>query len=240
MRRWLELLTGLAGLITMGALFFQGRPLDGVLALLAGGACLAWGLVVLTFPWDLHFQARAVLVELERSRARGMVPGVEADPAFVRAVARRTLVVALSAHALSALGVLAVAAWLHWPEGNVIAAAYLVSATFRPVGAWATHLRDQLQRAMVETTHPRDDVLAMRARVDRLERDAARAQVERTAEREAQEAVNERLRGEARRLDHQLELLGRQLQSSVERLTDDRELLAGLRAFLRMVREPAP
>jgi hypothetical protein len=231
----LELLTGLGGLVTLGALFFVGRPLDGTFALLAGAACLAWGLVVLSLPWDLHFRARAVLAELERSRARGLATAV--DPAVIRGIARRTLGVALGAHAASALAVVGLAAWLDWPAGNGVAVAYLVSATFRPAGAWAMHLRDQLGRAMVEATHPRDDVLALRARLEALEHRAEEARRELEGLQQARSAADERLRAEAARLDLQVDRLGRQLESSVARLTDDRELLAGLRAFLRMVRE---
>jgi hypothetical protein len=228
-RFWLGVLTVLAALAALGLVLLEA---SWRLELLVGAAGFAWLLLVLTLPWDLHFQAVGVLRELERSLARGLQP--VADRRALRRIARRTVAIALGLHLLSALAV-AGATWF-WelgPTGGWIAAIYLGSSVMRPIGAWYVHLRAELRQTLGEVTHPRDDVLALRVRVDQLE--ALRREV---AERhERQEAAHAELREANRRLEHKLSAVARRFEETLEHLTDNRELIAGVRAFLRMIRE---
>jgi hypothetical protein len=243
MRRWLGVWTFVGATAALIAVLVVGPPIEGLVSGLALAAALAWGLVVLTLPWDLHFQARRVLHEHDRSLARGLV--VHVGRADIARVARRTLAVALLAHLGSAAGAALVAAAIDWPAGWLVAAAYVASCGFRPIGAWYTHLRAWLAQAHGEVTHPREDLLALRARVDRLEAalaatrgEAATAAAE-LAKVEATFAKAEAaLRAEDRRLATRIDALARGFEDAVARLTDDRDLLAGIRAFLRMVRAP--
>jgi hypothetical protein len=233
-RFWLGLLTGLAALAALGLLLWGG-PAPWRFELLAGAAGFAWLLLVLTLPWDLHFQATRVLHELDRSLARGLQP--VADKRAVRRIARRTVGIALGLHLLSALAV-AGATWF-WglgPTGGWMAAVYLGSSVLRPTGAWYVHLREELRKTLGEVTHPRDDVLALKTRLVQLEH----LQKEVVLLREAHEAEKAALHEETRRLAHKLEAVGRRFEQALDQLTDNRELIAGIRAFLRLIHEPRP
>lgn len=231
MKFWLGALTVLAALVALAVVLLD-LPVAWRLDILFGAVGFGWLLLVLTLPWDLHFQAKNVLYEIDRSLARGLRP--ETNRGAVQRIARRTLGVAVGLHLLSALGVALAAWWSAWAAGGWIAGVYLASTVLRPLGAWYVHLRGELSRAMGEATHPRDDVIALRERVRALEG----LPQELRSLREQHEAALLELREADRALDRKLDLVGRRFEESLEHLTDNRELLAGLRAFLRMIREP--
>lgn len=231
MKFWISALTVLAALVGLAVVLLD-LPTELRIDILAGAAGFGWLLVVLTLPWDLHFQATTVLREIDRSLARGLSP--VAERGAVRKIARRTAAVAVGLHVLSASAVaLATWWWEAWPTGGFIAAIYLASSVLRPSFAWYKHLREELQRTLGEATHPRDDVLALKARVEQLES----LQREVAELRERNESLATELREEDRRLDRKLDAIGRRFEDTLQHLTDNREILAGIRAFLRMIRE---
>lgn len=232
MRFWLGLLTVLVALVALGIVLLD-LPTVSRLDILFGAVGFAWLLVVLTLPWDLHFQATNVLREIDRSLARGLKP--VADRGAVRRIARRTMGIAIGLHLLSAAAVGAATwYWEQWPTGAFIAGVYLVSSVLRPLGAWYLHLREELRNQLGEATHPRDDVLALKARIEALEH--LERQID--EQRASHEAALAEQREEIRKLDRKLDAVGRRFEETLEHLTDNRELLAGIRAFLRMIRTP--
>ncbi|MEO0540877.1 MAG: hypothetical protein AAFZ80_08430, partial [Cyanobacteria bacterium P01_A01_bin.105] len=66
-----------------------GSALDWVI----GGASFWWLAVIVTFPWDIHFQAKGVLAEMGQSKDRDILIGAEPQ-SYVQNLARRSLVVA--------------------------------------------------------------------------------------------------------------------------------------------------
>lgn len=218
------------GLVGIGIVVWD---LPGVrLEILLGGIAFAWGLALLTLPWDVHFQAVGVLRELDRSIARGLRPQV--DRRQIVRLARRTLLVSLALHAGSAAAALGAAWWWSaWSTAGWLAAVYLGSTALRPIGAWYRHVREELRRSLGEVSFPRDDVQALRARVEALEELPRRL----AALEERLEQASTSLAREDARLDRRLDAVGRRFEETLEHLTDNRELLAGIRAFLRMIRE---
>jgi hypothetical protein len=202
--------------------------------MIAGGFCLVWLFVLLKAPWDLFFQAQAVVDEMASSREGGIRVD-ETREAYVRRLRGRLLLVALGAHALSA----AVSAGIAIFGGGVIgwwfAAFYLISTAFRPAVSAYRHLMRRLRQLFEEARFPRQDVLEMRGRVERhegeipalrdridhLERDLARE----TASRESEDRV---LRGN-------VEATAREMEKSLSRLTDNQEVVRGIQAFVRLV-----
>lgn len=209
-------------------------PLVQVATLAAGIAALAWLLVVVVMPWNLVFQARRVVVEAARSRARGLAVD-EAQVDEARRLYARTWKVAVALHLGSAA--LLGAGALVWgePLAAVFAALFLVSTAGRPAIVVYGELRRRLAQALTEVSFPRDDVATVRTEVRRCE-----AGLERLTR--AKVTVNERLDAlaaadEERR--RQLAEVSRRFEDTVERLTDNREIITGLKAFLRLVQAPA-
>jgi hypothetical protein len=199
----------------------------------AGAAllCLAWLLVIVVLPWNVYFQARHVLFEMQRSRGRGIAVS-DTQHAEAQRVERRMLRVSIGMHVVSALLLALGAALLMQPLGYAFSALFLLSTLFRPGVEYYRYLRRRLADLLADVTYPRDDVHALVASVrahtqsleslkhahDALERDAL-----------ARDQAQQR----------KLDAVARRFDETLDRLTDSRELVAGLRAFLKMVREDA-
>ena len=201
---------------------------------LLGAFCLAWLLVLLKAPWDLLFQAHAVAAEMASSRAAGIAVDASRER-YVQRLGRRLLVVALAAHALSAVLAAGIATGGGGAVGWWFAAFYLVSTAFRPLVSAYRHLVRRLRQLFDEARHPREDVLAMRSRVEdhdralpELRRRLASAERALDEERAAREAETREIRGHV----HQT---ARELEKSLARLTDNQDVVKGIQAFVRLV-----
>lgn len=240
----LAILVALVSAIVL--LFVKDVSLSTALSVGAGALCLAWLLLLLTLPWNVYFQAHDLIEEIRTSKERGLeVPAGNQDEA--RRIAARMRAAAIGAHILSA-GLIAAITYFSGAEiGYYFAAFYLVSTAFRPAGSWFAQLRRRLDTMLRQVRHPRDDVLALKERVRFLEVQAEnlRATIEQlhAADLEAERRLETVSVTASRRddeLDRRLDALGRQFERTVARLTDDREIIAGIKAFLRLLRtEPA-
>ncbi|MFI7343893.1 hypothetical protein ACIBUY_38850 [Streptomyces sp. NPDC050085] len=180
------------------------------------------------------------------SREKGIVVPADRDAEAAR-IATVMLRTAIGAH----LGTAAVAVLAAWATGRAagywLAGCSLLSTLFRPAGAYFGALLHRLRVLSTEVRHPRDDVVEVRAALAELRRTTA-IQESRTEEtyrdvgrvRTAIDAVGLSAHERADRTDRRVELMGREFESVVDRLTDNREIISGLHAFLRLLRsDPA-
>ncbi len=202
-----------------------------------GIACLVWLVVIVVLPWNLFFQARHLLFEMKRSRERGLVVSTEHE-ASTRQVARRMLRVSLGLHFASA-ALLALASWLSGePLGSAFGALFLLSTLFRPGVEYYRFMRRQLTDVLEEVKYPREDVA-------KLIRDVEAARLQGEAQHEAHRELTRKLEDLEEKSISQLALAHRRLDTvarkfdeALDRLTDNREVIGGLKAFLRLVRDP--
>lgn len=240
--------------------FWQWALVAVVLGLLAIAATLGWipvplaidaamgtlalsGLLALLgLPWDLYFQARGVVTDQDESVARGVTVGA-GDRTAARRLARRLLALCVGLHA-GAAGLLALASALSGGRvGYAFAVFFLVATGLRPIEASYRHLAGRLFELRERARYPREDVLQWVGTVRALEtaqRDHAR-ELERVeaSGRELLETLrttDERLRAQDRALDLKLDRVLAELERTVDRMTEDRELVAGLRALARLLR----
>ncbi|MEV6105803.1 hypothetical protein AB0M28_13950 [Streptomyces sp. NPDC051940] len=241
-----RLLTGaLALAVTVGALvlaYAVGAPLATVLGAAAGALALLWLLVLLTVPWDLYFRAHSLLSEIAVSREKGLVISKERDTE-ARRIARVMLRVAVGGHLLSAVLAVVVALVTGAAAGYWIAGFFLLSTVFRPAGAWFKQTGGRLGTLLRDVRYPRDDVVLLRHKVDDVvrgatvleakaeEQYAALAKVRRTLD-----ALNVTVYQRADEADRRIAALGREFQATVDRLASNEEIIAGLKAFVRLVR----
>ncbi len=250
----------------------SGVPLRTVLSIAAGAAALGWLIVLVAIPWNLYFAARRVVAEMAVSRGRGIAVQAEQD-AEARRIARRMLWFALGGHLCTAAVTAVITYYSGDSLGYYLTGGYLLSATIRPAAAYFAHLRQRISALSRESLHPRDDVVTLRHRMDRLDgsvrelsdslpaaqrgltedlrrtetrladglahtrelltTDLARLQDAQAADREAARSRTEDL---ARRID----LIGRQIEATLDGISDHQELQAGIRALARMIRaDPA-
>lgn len=113
----------------------------------------------------------------------------------------------------------------------------------RSKGAYFGQLRRRLGTLLKDVTFPRDDVLELRESVARLHagtmalEEKAEEQYRALAElRRTMDALNVSAHGRADDADRRIAALAREFESTVNRLTDNQEIISGLKAFLRLLR----
>ena len=237
MKTLLSFLGGLAlGAAALGLLHF-GVPLALLATLAMGATCLAWLVLIVVLPWNVYFQARRVLFEVDRSRQRGL-PVNAAQEAEARRVAVRMLRVAIGLH-LGSAGLMALGSWLYErPLGYAFAGLYLLTTLFRPAVEYYRALTRRLGDFLDETKYPRDDARKLVEDV----RDVVRQQA---SQHKAMEVLGEHLAeveraAEARDFEsrRKLEAIARRFEETIDRLTDNQEIISGIKAFLRLVQQP--
>ncbi|MFJ9025319.1 hypothetical protein ACIRPU_35915 [Streptomyces sp. NPDC102259] len=222
--------------------YVGGAPPAVVFAVGAGVLSLLWLMLLLTLPWNLYFRAHTVLAEIAVSREKGIEVSPARDAEAAR-IARTMLRAAVAGHVLTAAVVLSVT----WATGEFtgywFAAFFLLSTFFRPAGAYFGQLRRRLGTLLKDVTYPRDDVVEVRARVERAEA-GARALEEKAEEqykalaelRRTVDALAMSTFEQTEKADRKIAALGREFESTVNRLTDDQDIIAGVKAFLRLLR----
>lgn len=243
-------------------------PLTTLLTVGAVVIALSWLIVLVTVPWNLHFAARRAAAEMAVSRERGISVRASYDAEAAR-ISSRMLRFALSAHLATAVAAAAIAYVSGSKAGYYVAGIFLLSTAFRPAGAYVAHVRERIMVLNRESTHPRDDVAALREKAEDLERavaglrtdlrhsrddlrgresaladsiaharellsaDLSRLQDVQAADRTAARSRDDEL---SRRIDQMV----RRIEATLDGISDHQELLAGLRALVRMLRsDPA-
>ncbi|WP_433293104.1 hypothetical protein ACQP2F_29775 [Actinoplanes sp. CA-030573] len=245
-----------------------GVPLETLFAVGGGVAALMWTVVLVTLPWNLHFEARQVLRRNAAGRERGIGIPLDRDRE-ARLIARRTLWLAVGGHLVTA----AVSAVFAIATGSVagwyVAGFFLLTTAIRPAAAFLSHLRERLLMLRREGSFPPDDVAALKGTVvtqgadlyerrcfeqeavealrrtakafaDDLEHLRDRVDVDLSRLENAQAA--ERAEGRARdeRMRERIDQMARRIEATLDGIGDHQELLTGIRALVRMIRtEPA-
>ncbi len=142
-----------------------GVPLATLLYVGAGLAALAWMIVLVTVPWNLYFAARQVVAEMAVSRERGIKVRAAQD-AEARRIARRMLWFALGGHIGTAVAAAVITYFSGAAVGYYFAGFYLLSTAVRPAVAYFAHLRERITALTRESTHPREDVVSLKVKVD--------------------------------------------------------------------------
>ncbi|MBB2912038.1 hypothetical protein FHS43_003318 [Streptosporangium becharense] len=235
MKWWIFLVALVTTVVAGWLLVYADVPLSTLLSLALGAISLIWLIVLLTVPWNLYFGARQVVHEIHVSRERGIeVP--EGHEAEASEIARRMRRFAVGGHLVSA-AVLAVITYFSGADvGYYFVGFYLLSTFFRPAGAYLSHQRERVATLMSEARHPREDVVSLVAKVDGLatETAALTEAVERL--RQDTEVLRADLRTGDEALERRITGLARRFEDTVDGLTDNHEVIAGLKAFLRLVR----
>lgn len=238
---WLITLTAIVALFSGWMGWIDGtHALDILMATLA----LIGLWVVLWLPWDLYFAARELAIDQNESASRGIeIP--EGDRVLARKVAPRLLASAIALHLIGAGSVALVTWWTQGTVGYLFAGFYVVSMVLRPMGAVYRHLRKRIEELRERARYPREDVLGLKMRVEHAETLLKQIhEIDLPALGEADERLDaegmqrdEAARLRERRYEEKVNRVLVELERSMAKLTEDRELLQGIRAFVRVVRQ---
>ncbi len=222
--------------------FTTDLELSELLAVGAGALFLMWQVILLTVPWRLFFQARTIIREIHLAREQGTEVPAKREEEVVR-LARRLKWAAIGAHVVSAAVVAVITYFSGEDIGYYFSGFYLLSTVFRPGQAYFSHLRGRLTGMLKEVKYPHENVVELRARVTQAEAqlEALSRRVEELAEEDAElrrliEETREAATARGDRQDRELDAIGRRFEDTVNRLTDNQEVIAGIKAFLRLLR----
>ncbi|MBW4563753.1 MAG: hypothetical protein KME32_21925 [Mojavia pulchra JT2-VF2] len=218
-----------------------GNFLDWVIA----GASFWWLLVIVTVPWNVHFQAKEVLAEAAQSIEK-RIPVDENQLKYVRVLAQRSLWVAIALHIFSAVGLYTLAATGISTVGYISSGAALLLTILRPAIRAYEYLYTRLTMIRQEWKYPREDIVELRDRFFDLEQKVQRLEEQLDAEQPysiptTQQRFSEETRRDLARISANLEELRATNQTEHERLAREaRTAIAQLSTdgqFLDHVRE---
>ncbi len=244
---------GLLSLIGLIILIFSGLqwlhlPLGNLVDWLIGSASFLWLVLIVTVPWNIHFQAKSVLAEAELSAERE-IPVDPQQLRYVRMLARRSLWIAIALHGISALGLYALSATGITPIGYISAGAALLLTVLRPAVAAYGYFLTRLQLIQEATAYPRLDVVTLRGQVTALEFTTKELREQLDVEQPhswaaTQQVQWQELRRDLARLGTALEelkatngaehhQLSREAQQAIAQLSADSQFLDNVREIIR-------
>ncbi|WP_066424926.1 hypothetical protein [Anabaena sp. 4-3] len=155
-------------LLAFGVLQWFHVPAGSFLDWVIGGASFWWLLVIVTVPWNIHFQAKQVLAEAAQSQEKD-IPVDDRQVQYVQVLAKRSLWLALGLHLLSAIGLYTLAATGISAVGYISSGAALLLTILRPAIRAYEYLYARLTMISQEWKYPREDIVELRQRFFELE-----------------------------------------------------------------------
>ncbi len=133
-----------------------------------GIASFSWLLIIVTVPWNIYFDAREVIAEANISQEKN----IQVDQKqlnYVNKVSKISIIVALSLHFLSALGLYFLAVTGISAVGYISSIATLLLTFLRPAVRTYKYLATRLAMIRQQIKYPREDVIELRGKVNKLE-----------------------------------------------------------------------
>ncbi|BAY22516.1 hypothetical protein NIES2100_22790 [Calothrix sp. NIES-2100] len=235
-------------LVSFGLLQWLHIPAGSFLDWVIGGASFWWLLVIVTVPWNVHFQAKEVLAEAAQSIEKG-IPVDEKQLKYVRLLAKRSLWVALALHLFSAIGLYTLAATGISTVGYISSGAALLLTILRPAIRAYEYLYARLRMIRQEWQYPREDIMELRDRFSVLEQKVQRLEEQLDAEQPysipaTQQRFSEETRRDLARIAANLEelratnqtehlSLSREARNAIAQLSTDGQFLDHVREIIR-------
>ncbi|MBE9010273.1 hypothetical protein IQ250_08650 [Pseudanabaenaceae cyanobacterium LEGE 13415] len=155
-------------LLSFSGLQWLDIPTGSFLDWVIGVAIFGWLLIIVTVPWNIHFEAKAALAEAEYSIDQGItIDSRQVD--YIRLVGTRSLWIVLLLHGLSAVALYGLAIANVTPLGYFGSGAALLLTGLRPAIATYRYFATRIAMLRQQFKYPREDVLELRNRVLTLE-----------------------------------------------------------------------
>ena len=239
---------GLFLLLLFSVLQWFQVPVGSFLDWVIGGASFLWLAIIVTFPWDIHFQAKEVLAEMNKSKDKEIEVTAERQ-SYVLNLARRSLVIAIALHLLSALGLYSLAAFGISKLGYLSSGAALLLTGLRPAIEAYRYWIARLRAIRQEITFPREDIVTVRSQLNKLEQqieaiehrldpekeDSWPAQYQQFAQNTRRQLAEQLTALEKLRADNKSdhEQLSREARQAISQLSSDSQFLDHVREIIR-------
>ncbi|MBW4614615.1 MAG: hypothetical protein KME21_15330 [Desmonostoc vinosum HA7617-LM4] len=246
-------ISSVAGIVILVLLGFSTLqwfhvPTGNFLDWVIGGASFWWLLVIVTVPWNIYFQAKEVLAEAAQSAEKD-IPVDEKKVDYVQVLAKRSLLLAIALHLLSAIGLYTLAATGISAVGYISSGAALLLTILRPAIRAYEYLYARLTMISQEWKYPRQDIIELRDRFSILEQKVQTLEDQLNPEKsDSLPANQQRLTDETRRdlariaanleelraINHnEHERLGREARNAIAQLSTDGQFLDHVREIIR-------
>jgi hypothetical protein len=144
-------------LITFGILKWIGMPVGSFLDWVIGVGIFIWLMTVVVVPWNIHFEAKEVLLQAKISKDK-QIAFDQSNLGYVRKLASWSLIGALTLHIVSA----AMLYWLAYAQISVVgyygSVAAILLTLLRPSVRAYEYISERLSSIRQEIQYPRDDV----------------------------------------------------------------------------------
>ncbi|MCK5682519.1 hypothetical protein KAJ27_00295, partial [bacterium] len=224
--------------------WFTGSEL---LSLGTGIFALGGLVAVLILPWDLYFEAKNILIDQEESIRKGIELSKE-DYEYVRKKIPWLLFGCIGLHVLATIVISLVTYFSGRTIGYYFALFFLLSTGFRPVIAFYMHQKSRFAELKKRCRVPREDSIDFSNRIKELEKslDSMKEESEQEADKGEKrfdktqlelEQLYQKITESRRFYIEKVDRVCAEFQRSLEHLTQDKELLRGMRALVKMVKE---
>lgn len=215
-------------------------------------AVFEWLLLIVTVPWNIHFEAKAALADAETS----IQQNIAVQPSqvqYVTLLARRSLWIAVGLHLVSAVMLYGLAALGIGTLGYLSAGSALLLTGLRPAFRAYEYIATQIRQMRQTFLYPREDIAEIRQRLSQLEttvlaleKSLDPSQPDSWAAQQAQQS--EIYRTELTQLAAKLEdlrvhnqadhtRLSREAEQAVARISTDGQVLNHVRELVRFFKE---
>ncbi|MEH1906735.1 MAG: hypothetical protein V7L05_00855 [Nostoc sp.] len=246
-------ISSIAGIVVVvlaafGLLQWLHIPAGNFLDWVIGGASFWWLLVIVTVPWNVHFQAKEVLAEAAQSTEKG-IPVDQKQVKYVTLLAKRSLWVAIALHLFSTVGLYTLAATGISTVGYISSGAALLLTILRPAIRAYEYLYARLAMIRQEWKYPREDIFELRDRFSILEQKIQSLEDQLNPEQSyslpaTQQRFAEETRRDLARISANLEelratnqteheRLGREARNAIAQLSTDGQFLDHVREIIR-------
>ncbi|MBN2693715.1 hypothetical protein JXR93_03545 [bacterium] len=155
-------------LIVFGVLKWMDVPRGDVIDWGIGIASFWWLMIIVTVPWNLYFHAKSVLDTAANSKERD-IKIKESEVQFVQKLKNKAIVIALTLHIASAIGLYLISYFKISPVGYISSVAALLLTLLRPAIRAHDYIVARLSGISREFRYPADDLFTFKTRVGTLE-----------------------------------------------------------------------
>ncbi len=243
---------GILILLVYAILQWLHIPAGNFLDWVIGAATFEWLLLIVTVPWNIHFESKSVLAEAAESKQKN-IPVDEKQINYVQTLANRSLLVAIALHILSAIGLYTLAVTGISAVGYISSGAALLLTVLRPAIRAYKYLAMRLSMIRSQFLYPREDILELRSRFNELESKVTQIEEKLNPEYPTSWVASQQRQWEA--MQNELTVvaaamenlrstnkaehiqLAREAQNAIAQLTTDGQFLNHVREIIRFFKE---
>ena len=210
-----------------------------------------WLIVIVVMPWNVHFSAKEVLDEINISRQRKMKIEPE-NEVYAQKIAKRYLIIAISLHIISAVGLALLAFFQITVIGYWGAIIALLLMGLRPAVRLQAYIVGRLYSIKETTFYPREDTQELRSRFYEMESRLANLEIlldmntpssfmsRLTENIKHQESILQKMRVklEDNEVKNQAEheKISRSMEEGISKLSEDTKFLGQVRDLVKFIK----